>query len=454
MECKNCGTPNTDDATYCKKCGKRLDGMDICPACGKLTPADGDFCINCGANKHSPVAPVTAGHAAGAPMAEAAAAAVGGEVSAAAESEFVFEKYRGILKKVSAVFAALTALMGIIFVFLIDYAVTISYSGASARVSSGEDIFYFFGDAYDLITSGLSTYAENALAAGTVCATLLCVAGMAVTIVCFLAALLRMFRRGKSEKGLIGPCAATYISFVCTAVLFMSCVAASFDMDGAKGSFTLGGAAIAGIVLGAVFLAVSVAAEVMANLKRASVRPAALNGLFGVAMVALGFVALGVMTGGFGGIIDESSGEDISANYGLYMFFSMVLAAYAPTSKSSSYDDMYLAELAFAVVFVIAAIALVIFLTAALSKILACKGGDISSKAIKYATVAGLCAVICGAIMLAGSLVYVDYLDNDYCEASLAMPIVVMVFGVLLAAAAVVYKNRSKISTFAPYLEQ
>ena len=53
MHCKICGTDNPDGARFCKKCGKRLDGMTTCPSCGKDTPADGDFCIYCGAGLRS-----------------------------------------------------------------------------------------------------------------------------------------------------------------------------------------------------------------------------------------------------------------------------------------------------------------------------------------------------------------------------------------------------------------
>ena len=106
MDCKNCGAPNPDDATFCKKCGKRTDGMEVCHACGKLTPADGDFCINCGADKNAPPASVAAqvypeAGVYGAPMGEAAAVAADAE---ATDSGYMFEKYRGLLKKVSSTF--------------------------------------------------------------------------------------------------------------------------------------------------------------------------------------------------------------------------------------------------------------------------------------------------------------------------------------------------------------
>ena len=57
MECMYCGTENPSGSLFCKKCGRRLDGMALCPSCGNLTPADGEFCVNCGSNRNAPVIP-------------------------------------------------------------------------------------------------------------------------------------------------------------------------------------------------------------------------------------------------------------------------------------------------------------------------------------------------------------------------------------------------------------
>ena len=44
MKCYHCDTENLEGAQFCKKCGRRLDGMSLCTACGKMTPADGEYC--------------------------------------------------------------------------------------------------------------------------------------------------------------------------------------------------------------------------------------------------------------------------------------------------------------------------------------------------------------------------------------------------------------------------
>ncbi|MDE6075636.1 MAG: zinc ribbon domain-containing protein, partial [Clostridia bacterium] len=48
MQCKFCGTVNSDDAVYCKNCGKRLDGKKNCPACGTVIDVDSVYCNACG----------------------------------------------------------------------------------------------------------------------------------------------------------------------------------------------------------------------------------------------------------------------------------------------------------------------------------------------------------------------------------------------------------------------
>ena len=35
MQCIFCETQNPEGALFCKKCGRRLDGMSLCAACGK-----------------------------------------------------------------------------------------------------------------------------------------------------------------------------------------------------------------------------------------------------------------------------------------------------------------------------------------------------------------------------------------------------------------------------------
>ncbi len=463
MDCKNCGTSNPHDAVFCKKCGSRLDGMRVCPACGKLTPSEGDFCINCGAGEEAPSR---------APATEVAATSVDAAVLtppvAAAEGGWcVLEKYSPLLKKVSALFAVLAALVGIIFVFFIEYSLTVSYSSYSesyTNSNSAVGIFYFFGDAYDLLTSA-KTYANNALTAGTVFATVCCAVALTVTVVCFLVAAVRVWSvfNGKTEKGLLGPCAATFIAFVCSVALFMLCVytyndiayssTSLYDYEEILYKTSLGGATVAGIVLGAVFLAISVFAEIGANIKVGGLRKCAPHGLLAAASLIFGLIAIGFLAKGGISVEYEYSSSASQTTYsmlfGLFAGFSQI-ASMAPTERDSDFFDMYSTELALAVVLIIAAVLFCVFFIVALSKMLGCKGEEIPSNALGCAILAGICAIICGAMMIASSQVIVEWLTDyggeDYAS-SYSTPVVMIVFGALMVVAAVVYKFRANISS-------
>ena len=50
MDCPSCETENIEDAVYCMRCGRRLDGTAECPNCKKRGPAEAAFCPYCGKN--------------------------------------------------------------------------------------------------------------------------------------------------------------------------------------------------------------------------------------------------------------------------------------------------------------------------------------------------------------------------------------------------------------------
>ncbi len=48
MICKKCGFENLDEASFCIKCGSRLDEKIPCPKCGEYIDNDADTCPHCG----------------------------------------------------------------------------------------------------------------------------------------------------------------------------------------------------------------------------------------------------------------------------------------------------------------------------------------------------------------------------------------------------------------------
>lgn len=48
MKCPKCEFENLENATFCIKCGNRLDGKVVCPKCGEYIPGEAEYCPNCG----------------------------------------------------------------------------------------------------------------------------------------------------------------------------------------------------------------------------------------------------------------------------------------------------------------------------------------------------------------------------------------------------------------------
>lgn len=63
MECRKCGAPAVEGASFCGKCGARLDGKILCKACGKYNQEEYDFCVYCGARIDGKTVCATCGNA-------------------------------------------------------------------------------------------------------------------------------------------------------------------------------------------------------------------------------------------------------------------------------------------------------------------------------------------------------------------------------------------------------
>ena len=247
MNCRYCGELNPEDATFCKKCGKRLDGQAVCPSCGKVVPADGDFCIFCGA-RLSPEN-VAMPNNATAPAAEAA--------KTAADND----KPRGIFRLISTICAGVSALLALIFVFCIGSSSNLNFgSDIGGLPMTGVSIFYYFGDAYSAISEGSGGLDSLGLEWQAAVGTAFCAIGILGTIACFIITAVRIVKMliKKSSGNAIGFSAATYISFVCCAALFMVCGACVMSASGITIGLYLNGATVAGMVLGGIFLVASV----------------------------------------------------------------------------------------------------------------------------------------------------------------------------------------------------
>lgn len=236
MQCIFCETQNPEGALFCKKCGRRLDGMSLCTACGKTTPCDGEFCIHCGANRNAPVylmpvrfpAPEASGSTAAdeaarsvaAPLKEGAAGAGAAPVpketvkekrkTAASRQKGMSPGTTALLRKISDIGALAAALISVVFTFLIGVSVTIGAGGVSAgNPMTGYNLFYYFGDAYQ----ALSAFAEGSVGAqlatngtvfGTVCSAVI-LAGVVLCAIFTVSRLIQVLQKRQTRASLFPP---------------------------------------------------------------------------------------------------------------------------------------------------------------------------------------------------------------------------------------------------------
>ena len=204
MNCPFCGTENTDDSLYCKKCGRKMSGTVTCPACGASAPADGEYCTRCGAklNTHAP---------------------------AQAEREKPHPAaWRQVLVTVGNALAVFAALASVIFLFCLGCENGITDTGDMWLDLSGRNIYYYFGevyrDLYNIFTTSTPVLVGTAGYTFAIAGTLLS-AGMIVSVsVLFILTLVRFVRSFSGKGGSVTAMAAkTYFVYLAFSLLFLRC---------------------------------------------------------------------------------------------------------------------------------------------------------------------------------------------------------------------------------------
>ena len=456
MQCNYCGAENPGNAAFCKKCGRRLDGMALCSACGNLTPADGEFCVHCGSNRNAPVYsmpvrfPAVKAAANGKPAGSSAHAVRGekqrAEEPAEADADEVAAprtKAGAIMGTIAFVCAAAAALIGIIFVFLIGGVATVTTGGVSASGGPEQTLFYFFGDAYQSINAGSSV--SSARLIGAVLGTLCAVAALAGTVIGFVRTVIRFIKilQKKTAKGLLAPAAATYFAYVGGVALFFLNIANKTDISNATTKISASGATVAGIVLGAVFLVAAVVLGVFSRGLRGTVKEFVLHAGSKAAYAVFAFVALGLI--GAGAVAFRVEATSFTTTYGISAWFALIAGI-------GSTQGVYGASLAVGVLLCVAALAFCVFLLIALSRSLADFGTKADKRSTLFMLLSGVFAVVAGVLMIVGSALYTGWRgEGGGYSVSAAVPAVVIVFGVLIVAGVIVYRVLSaKFAVRAP----
>lgn len=384
MDCKHCGTPNPEGAVFCMECGKRLDGMQVCPSCGKLVADEGKFCPFCGQRLAQPqtempraplyaasrvppappqAAPSPAQSQAYAAPAQSRPAADGWSAPAqpsgygspyygapVARPRMPAEKVKAILKTVADGLAAFGALLAFVFVFLIGgnltgYIPDGSPDGIQSSIfpllQGDWNIFSCFGDSYSAMadaaeafgTTSFVKYAYDINAALSIVIAALTLAGAAA---CFIFAVVRYVRvlTHKTEKSMFGPAMATFVVFVAGACLLGALMAERVYMAAADYSsptveefeVVANGATVAGIVLGAVMLVCSLVTGLVRE-GRQLLSAERLFGLIGgVVLTVIAFVALSMLSHGIHGGYSQRDNAEQYVEYDMTLGISAIFS--------------------------------------------------------------------------------------------------------------------------------
>ena len=253
MNCKHCGVLNSDDAVFCKGCGKRLDEELVCPSCGKKLDEDSAFCIYCGQPVKKIQTTVVETPKAQAPAAEAPKA------QPAEQKPIRAGTAKKVLNYVATSAVLATAAFSLIFVFLMGFTgVTQVYYGSSMKVST--DLYYYFGEGYKQVSdaidysSSANAFFKASLYMPVIFGTLISAVTLIVVLISSISAIVFSIRHllGKEEDTGAGFALTAFTAFVTGSLLLLALNNNHQTIEGLVTSYSLNGATIAGIVLSSI----------------------------------------------------------------------------------------------------------------------------------------------------------------------------------------------------------
>lgn len=457
MFCKFCGTENPDKATFCKHCGKRLDGKTICPACAAQNDADALFCNHCGKQLSAPVA---------VPAAVAEVSAPASRPAPAAEhKERKPFNWRMPVEICGWAFAMTGLLAAFVFTFLIGFGVRSDNSLISSMIGdSGHNLYYFFGKGYKEAAEAIKAAAAQSrytefyelsqylpLVLGTVIS-----AGVIVSVVTLtVLAVVRFVRRvlGKSEKDFAKLTIAAYLTFVLGALMLhavyalnvhMSYTGSSSSVSGmtVNAGFALNDATVAGIVIGGVFLFLFLGARVAVKGKQILARENLLSLIFGGVAIVVCSILLGFLTRAAGGYVAEESTSDISISACFPYFIAQMSERY---TFNSSVRTAPVGEVIVAIAALAVQIALLVIVTLLLLRSLVNTYEEKRKNTLALAIpVFALAVAYLVLSVVLGDMVQ-NYMQTRY-NLFYTAAIVVLVFAAFTLAAAITQKVLTKLA--------
>lgn len=277
---------------------------------------------------------------------------------------------------------------------------------------------------------------------------------LAATVILFIATAVRYVRKllKHTQKSATGLAAATFFSYVFGVALFMMCVGGCTEMEGGNVVVTVNGATVAGLVLGGLFIVASAASAVVYGINKSNAKRTALNGVAGAVATVFAVIIAGVAANGMFGMTGNTGyGENLHAMLGITEFFNM-LASYSLTyyqnnddsgAEWKAFTDMFNAELVVNIVLLVFAVVFCILAVVSVSGIFSGFGKKIGARQVKSLVASGTFAVVAGIIMIVSDVLFLNWVkgydgSTEY-GAYVAVPVVVMLFGLLLIVCACIY---------------
>lgn len=452
MECKFCNTENPEQAVFCRKCGKRLDGTALCPSCGGQISADDAFCIFCGADIKKTAPALIAGET-------AIAAAAGTADTPAAEhiSGKGAQTAKKVLNYVANGTAILTAVLALIFVFFIGVTAVIPLEPGTRTVTL--DINYFFHDGYKNIEESLKTikdfndslsgsdlkYASSNYMAYVqyiplIFGTLILAGTIIAVVTLSVLATVRSAQNmlGKNVKSGCGYAVAAFMVYVLGTALITAIYGASAPSEGVDG-YMMNKTTKAGVILLAVFTFIMIACKTATKGRALLSKEEVLKYSFALGGIALLAVVMGVASLPLIGLKAEGKGA-ASVNM-LLVIFSLDVTRQSDYELVENIDAITaLAPCVFALVCAAVILAAIIIIRHA-DNVHGEK--DKNNLFLNIALVSVSVVLLVLTILFVNELKYgIEYLDEseDITTYQYTIPIVMLVFSVLSLIENIVYR--------------
>lgn len=437
MICQHCCTVNPDNATFCMKCGKRVDGKMPCLSCGTPNPPEATYCINCGKRLDQKRICPNCGHA---NEANAYFCAKCGK------KLFVEEKRNDFVQDwfplIGGIGFFVAAVIALIFTFCIGIKAQTSLLGEETGEISGSTstiyIYYYFGRIYRYLKEvtasirGMSTkFIAFSYYFPAVLGTVISAGALIVIPILFILSAIRFsnFVKGTGNGNFFAPAAASYGVYIFTVCIFLFLnYSKEFYFGEYKSSIVPGDATLAGIILGAIFLIAGVIFSLLSDTDWTKNKKERVGKPICIAIAILTIFLF--VFGSMGNITIKSENESVT-----YTLASLMLM-FSWLHREEEFGSRLIiasADTVFAYLFLIA----LLVLTAVLLAFCAANAADERKPILPIAISIFLLAIGNLVMNIWFGKSYFKYLDNVRGKLSYTGPIVVTVFSAILFALAV-----------------